>query len=64
MQAIGNGTYGVYSGSSTYYYVTVSTQGNASSFGSVSAAAVNGISGSGGAGDGTYGIFTDRSNKK
>lgn len=56
MQAIGDGTYGVYVQDQAYHYVTVQTTGNASSFGSTSGS-VN-MGGFGGAGDGTYGIFT------
>ena len=57
MQAIGDGTYGVYGQDQAYYYVTVQTTGNASGFGS-SSGGVN-MGGYGGAGDGTYGIFTE-----
>ena len=57
IQAIGDGTYGVYGEDQAYYYVTVQTTGNASSFGSVPG--VVNLGGYGGAGDGTYGIFTE-----
>lgn len=52
---IGDGTYAVFGDGDTFYYVTVQTTGNASSFSGV---ASSNMGGSGGAGNGTIGIFT------